>query len=102
LQTVRDRVLKALEPFNLIVGQTARYTPAGQTEQQPFAQYFGVDEQRLNALTDEQFLELRRVGALPFLYAQLMSLTNWRTLMQRRARRYKLTDDMVTRPVQFS
>ncbi len=101
-KVLTDRVLKAIEPFNLLVAQTARYTPGGQTEQVPFAQYFAVDEQRLNALTDEQFLELRRLGALPLLYLQLMSMNNWRNLMQRRARRFNLNDETVTRPVQVS
>ncbi len=93
----RDRIMteeftKRLAPYEIIHGQTAQYTPQGAAEPQAFAQYFGIDEEKLNALSDEQILELRKSGMLPILYAMMMSLGNWRTLLQRRAKRFGLTE----------
>lgn len=96
----RDRLMteefgKRLAPFELIQGQTAQYTPQGASEPQAFAQYFGIDEEKLNALSDEQIIELRKSGMLPVLYAMMMSLGNWRTLLQRRAKRFGLTESQL-------
>ena len=96
----RDRQMteefgKRLEPFGLIQGQTAQYTPSSSTEPQAFAQYFGIDEEKLKNLSDEQILELQKAGMLGIVYAIIMSLGNWRTLLQRRARRFGLTEDQV-------
>lgn len=37
-----------------------------------------VDEKKLNALSDEDFIDLRNKGGLPLVYAQLMSMANLR------------------------
>lgn len=87
-----EQVMNQLKPFDLIQPQTAQYTPAGTTEAKAFAQYFGVDEQKLNGLTDEQFLELRKMNVLPVLYAHLTSLANWRGLIARKMRRLNITE----------
>ena len=87
-----DQIMKALKKFDLIQPQTAQYTPAGATDPRPFAQYFGVDEQRLAQLTDEQFLELRKMNVLGVLYAHLASLGNWRHLIARRMKRLGVTE----------
>jgi len=96
----RDRLMseefaKRLQPYDIIQGQTAQYTASGQSEPQAFAQYFGVDEQKFSALTDEKFLELRTSGMLAIFYAMMMSLGNWRVLLQRRAKRFNLSEDQV-------
>lgn len=90
-----DEFGKRLKPFELIAGQTAQYTPSTGGEAQPFAQYFGIDEQKLNQLTDEQILELRQSGMLAIIYAIVMSLGNWRMLLARRAKRFGLTEEQV-------
>lgn len=87
-----EQVMNHLKKFNIVESQTAQFTPSGTTEARPFAQYFGVDEKKLVALTDEQFLELRRMNVLPVLYSQLISLTNWRQLIARKMRRLKITE----------
>lgn len=87
-----DQIMTAVKKFNIIESQTAQYTPAGMTEPRPFAQYFGIDEQKLQALTDEQYLELRKMNVLPVLYSQIISLGNWRNLIARRMRRLNLTE----------
>jgi len=96
----RDRVMtdefgKRLEALDLIQHQTAQYTPQGATEPQPFSQYFGIDEEKFNALTDEQVLELRSSGMLALIYALMMSLGNWRVILQRRAKRFGLSEDQL-------
>lgn len=90
-----DEFISRIKPFEIIQGQTAHFTPQGQTEQKTFAEYFGIDENKLNGLTDEQYLSLRREGALAVLYALIMSMGNWRTLLQRRADRFGLTEDKI-------
>ena len=94
--------MKKFKELELIQGQSAHYTPQGQTEQKVFAQYFGIDENRLKDLSDDTFLELRKTGLLGIAYAQLMSLTNWRLLMQMRMNRYGMTEDKVLEPVKLS
>lgn len=96
----RDRLMteefgKRLAGFDLLQSQTAQYTPQGAEEPRTFAQYFGIDEDKFNALTDEQILEMRKSGMLAIVYAILMSLGNWRLLLQRRAKRFNLTEDQL-------
>lgn len=87
-----ERVMRELKKYGFILPQTAQYTPAGETAARPFAQYFGVDEQKLNALSDAQFLELRKMNVLPVLYAHLVSLNNWRSLISRRMKRLGVSE----------
>ncbi|NOX82520.1 MAG: SapC family protein [Alphaproteobacteria bacterium] len=81
-----------LNQLELIQGQSAQFTPQGAEEQKTFAEYFGVDEKKLQELSDEQFLELRKAGILPLIYAMMISMSNWRILLQRRARRFNMTE----------
>lgn len=97
-----DQALKSLKKFNIIQPQTAQFTPGGATDAVSFAQYFGVDEKKLNELSDEQFLELRRTNLLPILYAQLMSMANWRHLISRRMQRFGLTEVEAITPQRLS
>lgn len=46
--------------------------------------YLAIDENKFNELTDEQFLSLRKSGALPFIFMHLSSLSNWQVLSGRR------------------
>lgn len=96
-----NNVLKKVETMNLVAGQSAQFTPPGSEGAQPevFAQYFGIDEQALNNLPDEKFIELRRAGLLPVIYSQLLSMGNWRHILGRRARRHNLQGDAVMKPL---
>jgi len=91
-----ERACEVLKQYNLLSGQSAQYTPAGTSEQKTFAQYYGIDEEKLQSLSDDQFLELRKSNLLPVVYSQLMSQGNWRSLMLRRAKRFNLTEDNIT------
>ena len=55
-------------------------------EQQKIADYWALSEERLNALPQEKFLELRANGAIGAVYAHLLSLLKWQTVIQRAAR----------------
>ena len=50
---------------------------------QKIADYWAVSEERLNALSDEAFMELKSVGALGASYAHFVSLLNWPRIIQR-------------------
>ncbi len=97
-----EQVMKSVKELGLITGQTAQFTPNGATTAQPFAQYFGVDERKLLALSDEDFLKVRKLNVLPVLYAHLLSLGNWRTLIVRRMRRYSMTETEAATVRRFS
>ena len=94
-----DQFAKLLNQHELIQPQTAQYTPPGASESVSFAQYFGIDEKRLNELADAKAAELRRNGMLALAYALLMSMGNWRMLLQRRAKRFNLKENEVFKPV---
>ena len=94
-----ENFLERLKKFNLIQGQSAHFTPEGQTERVTFSQYCGIDENTLNSLADEQYLELRNDGMLAVLYALVMSMANWRLMLQRRADRFGLSEDKIMDPV---
>ena len=99
----RDRLVtnqfsKRLMDLGLLQGQSAQYTPQGATEPHVFAQYHGIEENKLRELDDETLLALSKEGALPLIYAMLMSMGNWRTLLERRARRFGLTEANMLSP----
>ncbi len=93
-----EQFAKQLGELDLLQPQTAQYTPQGASEPVTFAQYFSVDENKLNELPDDKILELRKSGALPLIYALLMSMGNWRLLLQRRAKRFNLTETDIAKP----
>jgi len=101
----RDRLMtenyaRELAKYDLVQGQSAQFTPTGSAEPQTFAEYFGIDETRLKALTDEQIVAMNKVGLLPVVYAMMMSLGNWRTLLQRRAERFGISEaEALTRKI---
>jgi len=88
-----------LASYNIVSNQVAQFTPQGSEQPQPFAQYNGVEEQKLSALPEDKFLALRQANILPILYAQLMSMGNWRLLMERRVRRFNLKGEEMLKPV---
>lgn len=50
---------------------------------QKIADYWAVSEERVNALSDEAFLELKTTGALGASYAHFVSLLNWPRVIKR-------------------
>jgi len=45
-------------------------------QEKPVTGLYRIDEAKLNSLDDEQFLKIRKAGALPTAYAQLLSMGN--------------------------
>lgn len=94
-----DQFAKALVDAELVQPQTAQYTPTGATEPVNFAQYFGIEEQRMNSIDKDMLVDFHSRGLLPLAYAMLMSMSNWRLLLQRRAKRFNLTEADIFKPV---
>ena len=76
-----------LNRLGLFELKTANFTPmnADGTEGEvvKLAEYFGVSEEKLNALPPEDLAALRDSGALQQIYAHLASLQNWERLINR-------------------
>jgi hypothetical protein len=76
------QMLKDLDLFEL---KTATHTPNGFDgtvgETQTIAEYFGVSEEKLNALPADKLIEMRDNGALMQIYAHLISLNGWDKLI---------------------
>ncbi len=76
--------LKRLDLFEL---KTANFTPmnpdGSQGEMMKIAEYYGISEEKLGALSAEDLVALRDSGALQQIYAHLSSLQNWERLINR-------------------
>ncbi|MCA6308605.1 MAG: SapC family protein, partial [Phenylobacterium sp.] len=59
-------------------------------EPQQIAEYFGVSEEKLNALPHDKLAELRDNGALQQIYAHILSLFGWDRLIALQI--YKLSE----------
>ena len=77
---VTKNLVRLLTEYNLFKDFSANITlPAG--EKLGFAGLMMVDEEKIFALDDEQILNLVRIGYMPWIYAHLYSLSNFRSLM---------------------
>ncbi|MDB5443578.1 MAG: SapC-related protein [Phenylobacterium sp.] len=76
------QILKDLDLFEPKVANFTPMNPDGTAgEPQKIAEYFGVSEDKLNALSAEKLKELRDNGALGQIYAHLLSLIGWDRLV---------------------
>ena len=77
--------VQLLKDLDLFETKTASFTPMNpdgtQGEPQKIAEYFGVSEDKLNALPTDKLVELRGNGALAQIYAHLLSLVGWDRLV---------------------
>lgn len=80
-----ESFVQLLKDNDLFELKKATFTPAdanGQPGQpQTVAEYFGVSEEKLNALPAEKIKELQTSGALAQIYAHLVSLVGWDRLI---------------------
>lgn len=75
-------LIGSLDSFSLFKEISASFTlPNG--EKYGFPNLLTVDEEKLMGLDDESLLKLARSGGLAWIYAHLVSLTNFRDLMKR-------------------
>jgi len=77
-----------MKKYDLFEQKTVNFQPRDEQgkeagEPQKVADYWAVDEGRLNALSETQFNELRINGALSAIYAHLVSLLNWQRIITR-------------------
>jgi hypothetical protein len=72
-----------LNELDLFERKEARYTPTdgSTTQSQLVAEYQGVSETKLNALSADKLKELRDNGALAQIYSHLVSLMGWERLI---------------------
>jgi hypothetical protein len=70
-----------LKELDLFEKKEARYTPPDGSTSQLVAEYQGVSEAKLNALSAEKLKELRDNGALQQIYCHLLSLMGWERLI---------------------
>jgi hypothetical protein len=71
------RLVAALDAAGLLLERTVRIQDAGGQERQVTGLRM-IDEKALNALDDAAFTTLRKAGALPLVYAALLSWANFR------------------------
>lgn len=80
-----EQFVKLLTDLDLFVVRESVYRPTNpdgsQGEPQKLAEYWAVDEQKLNQLPAEKFIELRDNGALAQIYCHLVSLMGWDKLV---------------------
>lgn len=74
-----------LRKHDLLVQRQADITMPGGAKS-AVQDFMVVDEQKLNGVPDDTYLEFRKSGILPFLHFHLMSLANFRDLAERAAR----------------
>lgn len=79
---LRDRGL--LSPLDIKIRE-------GGSDTQHIEGCYGINEKRLNEMTDEAFLELRRSGILPLIYAQTMSMGQMERLLRMRREKEQQT-----------
>ena len=83
--------VKLLEELDLFEQKTVAFTPrdpnGNEGPQQKIADYWAVSEEKLNALPAEKFIQLRDNGGLGAIYASMVSLLKWPTIIQRAMRR---------------
>jgi hypothetical protein len=70
-----------LKELDLFEKKEARYSPPDGSPSQLVAEYQGVSEAKLNALSAEKLKELRDNGALQQIYCHLVSLMGWDRLI---------------------
>jgi hypothetical protein len=80
--------VKLIDKYNLFEEKSVSFQPrdaegneAG--EPQKIADYWAIDEAKLNGLSEAQFNELRINGALGAIYAHIVSLLGWQRIITR-------------------
>jgi hypothetical protein len=89
-----EEFVKLLRAHDLFEVKKATFTPQGPDgqpgEQQIIAEYMGVSEAKLAALSTDTLAELMKNGALQQIFVHLNSLVNWDRLIARAMRRQQL------------
>lgn len=85
-----DEFVKLVNDMNLLEEKAVTFTPqnpdGSPAEPVKVADYVAISEEKLNALPAAKLLELKNAGALPAIYAHLVSLLQWQRMIQRTLR----------------
>lgn len=71
--TVSRNIMKQIEEMGLFKADGLQYTDAAGNDHR-LNGFYVIDREKFDALSDEQFLSLRKFGVLPAIYAHLSSL----------------------------
>jgi len=83
---VTQNFIKLLLSKELLAPQTLNLKFEGQ-EEYTLGGLYVIDEKKLNDLPDNDFIELRKTGALPAIYAALMSMQRINYLVRRQSKK---------------
>ena len=80
--------IEAVQKYDLFEEKSISFQPRDAEgkesgDPQKIADYWAISEERLNALSDEAFMDLKTMGALGAIYAHFISLLNWPRVIQR-------------------
>ena len=82
-QTVQtENICKLFKEKELLVTQQLQLQHRQDSPRYDINGVYTIDEQKLNALSDEDFLELRKNGIIPLIYAHLSSLQQLRRISE--------------------
>jgi len=81
---ITQQFIKMLLDKGLLSSQTLNLKLEGQ-EEYTLGGLYVIDEQKLNNLSDNDYLELRKTGALPAIYASILSMQRINNLAQRQS-----------------
>lgn len=84
LSELTKRFCQDLIDRDLLMPLNMQVRKGGGEAAQTIAGCYGVNEKNLTEMPDEKFLELRKNGTLPLIYAHLISLTNVESLVRKR------------------
>src|SRR5262249_29883387 len=78
--------VKAIDELGLFEEKNvslAQRNEKGEDEKVTIADYYAISEEKLSALPNDKFLELREKGCLAPAFAHLISLLSWPKIIQR-------------------
>lgn len=80
--TVSRNIVKQIEEMDLFKADGLQYTDAAGKDHR-LNGFYVINREKFDALSDEQFLSLRKFGVLPAIYAHLSSLDRIGTLIKK-------------------
>ncbi|GJM11870.1 MAG: SapC family protein [Pseudohongiella sp.] len=92
-QTVQtESVCKFLKEKDLFATQQLQLQHREDAQRYNIDGVYSIDEQKLNELSDEDYLDMRKQGIIPMIYAHLSSLQQLRRISEKQYHADKLTD----------
>lgn len=77
-----EQVVSVLKEHDLLIANQGRFNlPDGRSLS--ITDFLTIDEKKFNELSNEAFLAIRKSGALPPIYCQLISMGSWQRLVER-------------------